>query len=468
MPPSLAQLAHSLLLDGEEIKRSHTTLSSYYRRLGRPPSTIATATSGLGMSRSADRVRALVTPPLALGPSAGLVLGVALGTETIRAALVDANGWHHAPHRGANMAGQLAASPDALFDRIGDACKHVIEDALKKPELLVRDRLPFLGIAVAWPAPLNREKQPRGALTHSVWRSNMLGIHHRLAKRLDIPRNRSHAVNDAAAAALAVAFDQTREPAYKDQRAELVLVVRISGGIGAATIAVEPQTNRMSGWMKSSLTGGYNGLAGEFGHTPVSPSVVEGRDADRPDGCPELMTVPCSCARPGESPPHLEAFASTRALAARFRRSPDEPDAQVVRRVVAQRSDPVHRHALQDVGALIGDALVSSILMLNPRSIILTGRLALEEVKQGAEDHLERFEPFGRIFGASPEIHVVSGERGDYAGVRGAALAVLREHVHRRVDYLYGAKQVDLADRFEELTQPVERWPVGDLSWPPF
>ena len=419
------------------------------------------------MSRHDDPLRVLVTrntkeqSPLALGPSAGLVLGVSIGYSSIRAALVDANGWIHHPHAGDAVVGQLKASPTELFDRIRGASEKVLDDALKDRRLLVKDALPFLGMAVAWPGPLDRDKGfPRIALSHPSWRSNEYGIDQRLAKYLHIPNERSHAVDNAAAAALAVGFDHTRRAAYKGQReAQPIIVVRIGGGLGAASIVVEPEHNGTSGWMVSTLTEGHRGLAGQIGHTPVNQTLLRMMEKSRPTNCPAIRRVACSCAEEGEHPDHVEAYASCPALAARFAEPETDDVTEVVRNVLGKRAVEPYHHALREIGELVADCLLPSVLMLNPYRIVLTGGLATEEVRGAVEAYLEDFAALGRIFGGAPEVKALEGDANDYVRVRGGALAILRTHVHETLDELYGSESNLLKERFAELTMPITKYP---------
>jgi hypothetical protein len=116
---------------------------------------------------------------------------------------------------------------------------------------------------------------------------------------------------------------------------------------------------------------------------------------------------------------------------------------------------------LEEAGILLADCLLPTVLVLNPYRIVLTGRLAEPAVQEAFETHLDSFEALGRIFGGTPEVRALEGVENDYIRVRGAALAVLREHVHRKLDALYGAPKSALPERFAELTEPLTTFP-----WP--
>jgi predicted NBD/HSP70 family sugar kinase len=465
VPLTLQRIANRILLDGDELRKHGTNLSAYYKQIHAQGSSVATATAGLGMSRLGDPTRALVTIEegdrawLAFGPSAGLVLGVSVGSASIRAAIVDANGWTYHERRAKAMAGQLATSPGELFNRIKSVGEEVFDEALKDKRLQVQGSLPFLGIAVSWPAPLDEDKIPHSALSHTQWGSRGNGIDARLARHLGLPERRSHAVNDAAAAALAVVFDYTRARDYRKQvRPRLFIVVRIGGGIGAAAMGVERSADGVSGWMTSRIVGGDRELAGELGHTPINPATLHALAASRPAGCPELEPVQCSCAEGDELPDHVEAYASGPALAGRFA-SEGESKPEALRRVLADPGDAAHKRAFEDIGVLVGDALVPSVLMFNPSRITLTGRLSIPEVRKALELHLEELKTIERVFGVLPNIRALSGHENDYIGVRGAALAVFREHVHRRLNELYGEQRKLLPQGFAELTDRIDKCP---------
>jgi predicted NBD/HSP70 family sugar kinase len=466
MSRSLLEIANRLLLDGDDLRRTNLSLRRYYQRLKKSPSSVAAATKGLGMSRYDDRVRALVTgdgaagePVLSFGPSAGLVLGVSLGGASIRAALVDANGWLHEHREGEQFMGQLQLEPSELFERIRHVCERVLDGALQNKRLLVQGALPFMGIAVAWPAPLDSEKFPHAALTHPSWHSHNHGVDQLLARHLAIERDRSHALNDASAAALAVAFDDTREQDYRKRSfPRQLIVVRLGGGLGASTIVVEPLRDGISGWMRSLLPGGHHGLAGEIGHTPVDQTMLTALEQARPRGCPRLRRVRCSCARDAEQPDHIEAYACAAALAARFGKAGANPTA-AVEKVLGARSAGPYRHALEDTGRLLGDCLLPSVLMLSPHEIVITGRLATPEVSDGLEAHLDDCGVLGRVLGATPDVRALSGEENDYVRVRGAALAVLRRHVHRRLEYFFSPPSAEVGRRLATLTRPITDYP---------
>jgi len=137
--------------------------------------------------------------PLRLGPGCGLVLSFALGSESLRCGLLDANGaLHHQDHAPA-MAGQLDLSPDELFERMSNLAAKVMTEALDDTALHVGGRraLRMLGVTVAWPCPIDRRGFTHGRiLSHNGW-------HHALASD---PQRRSLA--DRIALALGEPFSE--------------------------------------------------------------------------------------------------------------------------------------------------------------------------------------------------------------------------------------------------------------------
>jgi predicted NBD/HSP70 family sugar kinase len=200
------------------------------------------------------------------------------------------------------------------------------------------------------------------------------------------------------------------------------------------------------------LIGGTDQLAGELGHAPVDASFIDAINADRPEGLAALSPQPCSCGLPTDSVQHhLEAFASTRALVQRV--TPDEPEYDVISRIIDQPEVEPHRRALRDVGALVGHSLVGPVAMLNPATITLVGPLAAPAVLNAVEISLSDAHPFGTF----PEIRSLGPGGSLFADVQGAGLAVLRERVFRRLDHLLGGRRDHAVRVVGELTHPLEQ-----------
>ena len=372
---------------------------------------------------------------VAFGPGAGLVVGVSLGSESLRAALVDANGWLYAHHEAESIVGQLGEPRDVILGRIREAVGAVLRRAVENPQLLVDGELPLLGCAVAWPSPLNRNKRQVGqALSHASWGGGQ-PLDGLVARKLGIEGIASFALNDTHAAALGVAHRLTHQRgAERRDHPELTIVLRVAGGIGGAVIIIEPPARRtaegrgarrLRGFRDSILLAGFDNHAGEIGHVPLAPSVIAERNKGRPPRLAKLEPHYCSCTRDGPVPPHLEAYASAFAMTRRLNRK--RPMHDVLEEVLDAPGEPRHDRALRDVGALVGEALVGPAAMLNPARVVLTGSLAVNEVKQEINDRLGAEHRFGE----QPQITTVPERANRYIRAQGAALAVLRERVYR-------------------------------------
>lgn len=383
--------------------------------------------------------------PTRLGPGLGLIAGVSIGTERLAAGLIDANGTlHHEEIR--TKVGQLDDPPHVLLGRVRDIVFDVVRRGLKDPSLRRQGpaaSLPILGVAVAWPTPVDRDKRPVGRpLTDRAWRVGPRGgiapsLPERTAAALGAPfrAEHCHALNDAAAHALAVAFDDARTNAAlpPDPRWRVALTVLVGGGLGASTMLIAPRRPGRLAFIDSLLIEGTNGLAGELGHLPIGRRAVE--ELNEIAEAHELRDMKydewtCSCRKLH----HLEAFVSGRALERRLADAEYEIPAdgdERRRRLDAALSggaDGPQAHAMQDMGRLLGRAMAGPILMLDPSSITVTGSFASQYLVNGIER--ER-----NLWASTLRDSVSIAPYVDpYVGVKGAALAVIRQKVYR--DYL--------------------------------
>lgn len=397
---------------------------------------------------------------LAFGPGAGLVLSASIGTQSLRAALVDANGLLHCKTEAERDTEQLAAHPDDLLNRLRDTFGEVLERAFDEKELLVGGKLPLMRAAVAWPAPVTREKQTVGhALQSNGWR---LGdpLDRRVAQKLKLPRDRSSAINNTAAAAVGVAYLKTTTPEHILQPTpRLAMVLRLSGGVGGATIVIEPmevndELGPTSGFRRSILTGGLDHLAGEIGHVPVEPALIEKLNQDLLDGLGRVEAATCSCIPPGaKSPGHLEAYAGAGAVAQRI--DPSAPQIEVAERMLAEPEKDIHLQALRDVGTLVGKSLVAPVAMLNPASIVITGALAVDPVAGAIETALGQ----DHALGTMPEVTPLDSAENDYIRVKGAGLVVLRANLLRELPNLLKGAKATLPGKVKRLTMPLSNIP---------
>lgn len=384
--------------------------------------------------------------PARLGPGLGTVLAFSIGSETLRAGLVDANGEVHCKLADEPDTEQLRSDPARLLARIRLLGSRVLELALDQESLCVRPRtLALLGLSSSWAAPIDRDGRPRGlALRHPEWRRSRRSgrvptLPDRLSKVFGQPfaPRRCHALNDANAHAIANVFDQTRarfdDPAEENWR--VALSIRIGGGVGAGTVLVAPHTPDRLSFIDSKLIVGTKGFAGELGHSPVGREVIAARNKANPfkEELARLDYDGAECSCGGRH--HLEAFAGGKALIGRLRESGyagsgGEVDAggSALHTELASEPDEIESHALNDVGRIIGSALANPILMLNPHSITLSGSLALEDVCRGI--HAER-ESWRSAIDDSVEVDYLRDPNRAFVGVRGAALVIIRRSVYR-------------------------------------
>lgn len=396
------------------------------------------------------------TKPLRFGRACGCALGIALGTESLRAALIDANGVRHHPHEAADLPNQLAMPKNALLARIGETALTVLDNGLKDPDLRVGDRqLPVLGVTVAWPTPLDRDAMRAGApLKDRAWGDEPLPVP--IARLLSGPFSApgfSHAINDANAAVMALAYDEAvaRVGRPDGERSQILMALRLSGGIGAGTLELTPHRTARLSFLDSSLIVGSSGFAGEIGHLPASRSVVEaiqsfsGPSSDGAEPTAGLAPIniarACSCGVRGDqaeladlgAAAHLEAVAGAWAFADRLRASGyDIPDGQAVSAQVGsllERRDREIERALWECGALVGRAMAAPILMLDPAKIMLTGFLARDAVRTGFVDIRARSKR-----SVTNKVAVEVRRQDDFLEVRGAALATVRDRCWRGID----------------------------------
>lgn len=332
------------------------------------------------------------------------------------------------------------------------------ERALDGESLTIKGELPLLGVSIAWPSALDRDKKPVGdALKDAGWLN--VPINQKVASRLGLASERSHALNDVNAAAISIAFDRTREPDHDDAKhAHLTAVLRLAGGVGGATVVIEPHDEHRSGFIKSILLGGVDSLAGEIGHIEVPQEVIEMVNHDLPAGLKPAHPVYCSCIKPGkegEVPSHLEAFVSANAAAARM--GDDVTMAQAIASLREDSTAPVNARIIQDTARVLGRTLMSPIAWLNPAEIVLTGSMALPELRVILTETIAD----AHAAVTRPAITVLEGEENDLVRARGAALVVIRHHVYKKFEDLLSSNDPNVLTRkVSRLTQRLKR-PLG-------
>lgn len=389
----------------------------------------------------------LASGPVCFGPGAGLALGLSVGSQSVRGALVDANGRLHHESFAEPVAKQLELSPDDLFRRVKDVAAAVLEKAIVDESLaLPSGGLGLLGAAVAWPSPLDREKRPKGfVLRDPAWRETdgpggeIRSIPERISELLGDPftPSRCHAIHDVNAHGLCVAFQESRSRTIDSDDTGTMwrvgLVLRVGEGIGACSILLAPPHAHRLSFIDSSLIEGTKGLAGELGHLPIDRETIRDVNENPVEGLAKIEYDKGKCSCGNEH--HLESFASAPALLRRLQRSgikvPQDGPSQerlLERAREGELDDPLMLRAGTDIGRIIGRSLAGPVLLLNPSSITLTGPLAGPHLVNGV---VRSGDAWISVMEDSVPVGLDDTSAGDYIGVKGAALAVIRQLVYR-------------------------------------
>jgi predicted NBD/HSP70 family sugar kinase len=399
----------------------------------------------------------LLPTPVRFSAELGLVLAMSLGSESARAALVDANGDIHYEKSADPLRNQLECGPTELFGRVREQAILVLDEAFRIGEMVRNDgTLPILAAALAFPAPVDRLHRLIGStLSHPEWgsrdpeklRPNSMTLNDRLADVLGAPftSETAHVMNDCNAAALAVAFERVRELEPRRQPGEdpirertTALVVRVSGGIGAGMIEIAGDEDPpiVSRFLKSRVMVGTNGLAGELGHLPISPDAVARLNTDqrRAPGLADMdYAVKCACGRPH----HLQALAGWEAVAKRLDLDVNDTSrtmTEMLRRYLnppRDEQDQRAQWALEDAGKLIGRALSGTVLTLDPHALTVLGALSVPALVEGL--NVARKE-WSQAFWTGRHVEFTKPLHGSiYTSLRGAGLAILRAQRHRKL-----------------------------------
>jgi predicted NBD/HSP70 family sugar kinase len=397
------------------------------------------------VARMLEPINVMARDPVRFGSGAGLVLAFEVGFEDLRCGLVDANGRCVCDMPADPDPAQLVHPPHFLLDRMHRLAVQVLERAFDEQRLTDDDgALALLGATVAWPFAVGRDGVAHGhTFLNREWRTMRLA--RRVSAMLRGPfenTERVDGLNAAHAAVVALAFDLTRgrtgEP--PGQHSSIIMAIRLQGGIGAGTMKVAKHHPRNPdnaptrlAFVESSLIVGTAGFAGEVAHLPISDSMIDSINADRPDGLAPMSRSECSC---GQSD-HLEGVASARALmhrliASGYKLDLSQANAPQVTALL-EHPDEVVARALHDIGRLVGRALASPILMLDPARITLTGYLARDSVVDGIvrEQH-----SWSTSVSSSVKVQAIPGGPNAPVELRGAALAMFRRRLYHDLSQL--------------------------------
>jgi len=224
--------------------------------------------------------------PVRLGPGLGLMLGMSLSADTIRAALIDANGTpYHSMQDDLSDVVRVRDRRRRIMFRLRRAAVSVLSAGLQDRNLWASENqqsLRLLGASIAWPAPVDREMRSTGQhVLDATWRETRNAtelLPAMVAEALGPPfePRYCHVLNDANAAALAVAFDQSRLDVGADPAQwRVMLVVFVGHGLGAATMLLAPPQRSRLSFVDSILIAGSHGVAGEFGHLPIGRRLID-------------------------------------------------------------------------------------------------------------------------------------------------------------------------------------------------
>jgi predicted NBD/HSP70 family sugar kinase len=171
------------------------------------------------------------------------------------------------------------------------------------------------------------------------------------------------------------------------------VLVTVSEGIGAAVLA------------NGQLVMGRNGMAGEFGHSPIDPAGPV-----------------CGCGQQG----CWEVFASSRAAIRSFAELASDAS-PVTARVLLQMAEEGDRHALDALekqATWLGRGLRLITAALSPEVILISGEITTAWPRIGpvVQQELERT----MLAGSPPRLEITRD--GQLGRLRGAAAVVLQRH----------------------------------------
>jgi predicted NBD/HSP70 family sugar kinase len=460
--PSTVRAAHALLLHGGATREGHVDRDILLKAapVAVRYTSLRDAGRQIGVVQGKPGLRFFDSSKdnwLSCGPGAGVCAGVSVGATSVRSVLVDANGWEYAAKEIDAAENQLELEPDRLLARVRAAVIASLREGMSNRALLVDGQLPLLGCSVAWPTPISRDRRPvEHTLTQQARNNGPLDTRLRGALALgEIP---VFVMSDAHAAAIAIARAETRGETHMEwSHPHLMIVLRIAGNVSGAVIVIEEkmpdrELGYVSGFLGSILLGGVDNQAGEIGHVPVSKETVRKLSRQRLEGARPLEAVQCSCAvTADEAPNHLEAYASVLAVTQRL--YPEKKRSAALKAIARRSGSKLHAHTLADIGTLIGETMQAPVAMLNPASIVLSGSLALPPLEHAVREQLK----VAHTLGSQPAIRSLSGNDNDYLRAKGAALAMLRVRVYRRLAELLNRHAVE---NIRGLTHPIRR---GDL-----
>lgn len=328
-------------------------------------------------------------PParLAWCPGARTVVAIDLGASHAHVAVTDLAGTVEAFE---TVVIDVADGPEPVLDSLA-ATAHRLRDGLPEPR-----RTPLAGVGIGLPGPVSAATgRPVAPPIMPGW--DDYDVRGRLAAAFGAAVVVDNDVNIMALGEHEAAWPDVRD----------LLFVKVATGIGAGIIA---------GGM---LQRGAAGSAGDLGHVRV------------PDG----EEVPCACGGVG----CLEAVASGRAIARDLLGDGAAID-MVVRQ--ARDGDAVALQRLRRAGRDLGAVLAGAVNLLNPKVIVLGGRLAAcgEPLVAGVREEVYRISTVA----ATADLRIVLSTTGPDTALRGAARSV--------ADHALSAAALDGASSWSSAT----------------
>lgn len=336
-----------------------------------------------------------------LGP-ATTVLSYAVARERVRCALVDGHGELLARQRSAEVVLPLprCTAPPMTRERL-------LELLVELARTCMRDagRVEPAAMALSWPGRVSAaEGAPASPKPYDVkpYDFDERRLLQDAAQELGLAKLPRVVVNDADAETLA----ETWWGVASD--AEVVLGIKLAGGIGSSLV------------VRRAIHLGSQGSVGEIGHLDVALD----RCNDQRRDVVKLADVPsCSC---GTDAPHLERFASGRAMVERLLLTDEDTAADLS----AGYESAVHGLDVQNgrvqlvmlhAGKLVGQALAAPVLLLEPDVVVVSAFPRGNAVADAARSELaERLSQEVAVTLSTPR-----EEQGSWMAVKGAAAHAL-------------------------------------------
>jgi predicted NBD/HSP70 family sugar kinase len=429
---SLGEILHALLIEGPQPTPGAL---AHVAGLSEPTARkwVGKKTGGAATLAQDARLTVLDESGYRLGPGLGLMLAFSVGGEHLAAGLVDAAGNVHCHSQMPPEVRQLRVEPEVFLERLRALGLKVLKEGLAKTHLVTPAgpgavALRVIGATVAWPLPMDRDTLPDDTGLSKAWHDKTMRQH--LSDALGLPVSRCHAMNDANAGALNVAFDQGTAGGVGS-----VICVMAASGVGVGTVhQALGETGRLP-FIDAHLITGRRGIAGELGHRHIDKALVTDLNVKmaarrrKSSPAPEDLDPDrhCVCGAP-DATGHLAAVVGAEATLERLGRY--EPGDSLVARLAAMHKETGKdiriKLALNHVGQAIARSLDSAVAVIDPAVISVAGALACEEILNGMRErrsagdlnHTVKLERYGE-------------PRNSFVGLRGAALAVLRAALYR-------------------------------------